>query len=81
MAFVQHLIDTILANPGRALGILGACILAVIQTLVGKGVLTPDFAQNVENVGAIIVVLIATFFPTWTPIVARAARAAKRLAY
>jgi hypothetical protein len=66
--------NTILANPGRTLGIVAAVILAAIQTLVGKGVLTPDFQQNVENVGAIIGILITAFFPTWAPVKAMAAR-------
>ena len=71
---MSQFIDKILANPGRTLGIVGAIILAVLQTLVGQGVLAPELSQSVQNVGAILVVLIATFFPAWAPVQAMAAR-------
>ncbi len=70
----SNLVNAILANPGRSLGVAGAVILAVLETLVGKGVLTPDALQTAQNIGAIVVVLITTFLPTWKPVEVMALR-------
>jgi hypothetical protein len=71
---MQNIIDKILANPGRAIGIVFAVILAVVQTLVGQGVIAPNTTQTVQNLLALAAILITAFFPSWGPIVAAAKR-------
>lgn len=63
MKIISGWIDTILANPGRFLGIVAACILAVLETLVGKGILTADTVTTITNIGAILAVIITGFVP------------------
>ena len=60
---MQSIIAFVKANPGRVLGVAAAVILAVLQALVGKGVITADAAQSVQNIGALIAVVVAGFFP------------------
>lgn len=43
------LINGIKREPAVVIGILAACILAVVQTLAGQGVVTPDIAATVTG--------------------------------
>ncbi len=38
------------AHPGKWFGILAACIVAVLDTLVGKGVITPDTVETITKI-------------------------------
>ena len=44
---MHAIIDKIKAEPAVAIGIAFACILAVVQTLSGYGVIGPDLAATI----------------------------------
>jgi hypothetical protein len=71
---ISRIIDAILANPGKALGILGGLIYAVLVTLLGDGLVTQSFVTTVQNIGAVVVIVLTGLFPSWGPIKAVAAR-------
>ena len=41
------IIDKIKAEPAVVIGIIAACVLAVVQTLSGYGVIGPDIAATI----------------------------------
>lgn len=47
------------SEPARIVGILTAILVAVIQTLVGQGVLTSDVGTTLVNVVTIFLPMIA----------------------
>ena len=44
---MQKLIDKIKAEPAVVIGIIAACVLAVVQTLSGYGVIGSDIAATI----------------------------------
>ena len=67
---MQGIIDKIKAEPAVVIGIIAACVLAVVQTLSGYGVIGPDLAATIgraidPNAGwaiPIIVGIVTRFF-------------------
>lgn len=44
---MSRIIDKIKTEPAVVIGILAACVLAVVQTLTGYGVIGPDLAATI----------------------------------
>ena len=73
------MIDRIKREPAVAIGVLAACILAVIQTLAGSGVIGTDVADTARRALdpssgwalPIVVAIVTRFFvtPTAAPVV------------
>lgn len=57
-------------EPAAILGIIAACVVAVIQTLAGQGVITNETSTTVQNLIVVAVPLIAailTRFIVYSP--------------
>lgn len=57
-------------EPAVIIGIIASCVIAVVQTLVEKGVLTADTGQTALNVIGVfvpLIVAIVTRFVVYSP--------------